>query len=188
MTQLNLSPTADGTIPRDQRDCLSAFGDWLKRNGEAVYATRPWLEFGEGPTRMAESGSHLKKALQYTANDIRYTRSKDGRTLYAITMGTPSGTLAPSILQINSAADDVRVELLHPRQGLRFGVENGRLAINVPDDLPTDFAYALKLTGFNIALTCEAQSRRDTSLRQLQNSPIAPGKKHHDNIMFGAGV
>ncbi len=182
---LNLSPKADGTIPQDQRDCLAAFGDWLKRNGEAIYATRPWLGFGEGPTRMAESGSHLKKALQYTADDIRYTRSKDGQTLYAIAMGTPAGTLAPSIMQVNAAADDARVELIHPARELPFAVEDGRLAITVPDGLPTDFAYAIRLTGFDVGLTPEAQAKRDEALKKLRNGPIDPGKRHHDNIMFG---
>ncbi|MHC4520083.1 MAG: alpha-L-fucosidase, partial [Planctomycetota bacterium] len=46
---LNISPKADGTIPGGQREQLLAIGDWLRVNGEAIYATRPWKFHGEGP-------------------------------------------------------------------------------------------------------------------------------------------
>ncbi|MBN2172511.1 MAG: alpha-L-fucosidase, partial [Bacteroidales bacterium] len=49
---LNISPKADGSIPQEQKDVLLAMGDWLKKYGEAVYATRAWEKYGEGPTKM----------------------------------------------------------------------------------------------------------------------------------------
>jgi alpha-L-fucosidase len=182
---LNLSPKSDGTIPQDQRDCLMAFGDWLKRNGESIYETRPWLEFGEGPTRMERAGSHQKEFLNYTAKDIRYTRSKDGKALYAIAMGTPEdGLVSPTILQINPSKKG-KVELVHPKMELDFEVKGERLKIFVPKNLPVDFAYAFKLTGFNASLTPAAQANRDAALEKLNSAPIDPGKKDADNIKFG---
>ena len=38
---LNVGPNADGTIPFIQRDRLHELGCWLKRNGEAIYGSRP---------------------------------------------------------------------------------------------------------------------------------------------------
>jgi alpha-L-fucosidase len=46
---LNISPKADGTIPQEQIDVLLAIGKWLDVNGEGIYATRPWVKYGEGP-------------------------------------------------------------------------------------------------------------------------------------------
>ena len=38
---LNVGPTAEGAIPQPSVDRLRAMGDWLRRNGEAIYETRP---------------------------------------------------------------------------------------------------------------------------------------------------
>ncbi len=89
---LNVSPTAQGVIPDDQRDVLLGLGSWLKRNGKAIYATRPWKVAAEGPSAAPPAGLKNHKFflnLKYTHEDIRYTASKDGQTVYAITLGKP---------------------------------------------------------------------------------------------------
>jgi alpha-L-fucosidase len=46
----------------------------------------------EGPTSEPEGGFAARRqfmSLEYTAEDIRYTASKDGKTIYAIVMGVP---------------------------------------------------------------------------------------------------
>jgi alpha-L-fucosidase len=87
---LNISPRADGTIPENQRDVLLKIGEWLEKNGAAIYNTRPWYTFGEGPTQQPEGdfkkhNEFLK--VKYCAKDIRYTSK--GKTVYAITLGIP---------------------------------------------------------------------------------------------------
>lgn len=83
---LNLSPMANGIIPQNQKDVLLEIGSWLKINGEAIYGTRPWLVYGEGPTKQERSGMFLDK-ITYTPQDVRYTK-KDS-TIYAIVLGWP---------------------------------------------------------------------------------------------------
>lgn len=181
---LNVSPRSDGIIPDDQRQILLTIGDWLKRNGEAIYSTRPWLEYGEGPAKMKQGGSHLKKFMAYTEKDIRYTGSKDGEELYVTVMGTPSGTVEPAILQVNDASGG-QVELLSPKQNLTFEVKDKALVIHVPDNLPEDHAYAFKLTGFDVGLTPKAQQRRNEAIEAVDIKNIRFRKLHPNDIHFG---
>lgn len=84
---LNISPKADGTIPDNQKKVLLEIGEWMRKNGEAIYGTRPFVEYGEGPARMESSGGFAKMKGSYTAKDIRYTRK--GNVVYAIVLGWP---------------------------------------------------------------------------------------------------
>jgi len=85
---LNISPRADGTIPDDQRKVLLEMGAWLSRYGEAIYDTRPWYTFGEGPTREPEKENHgTFQNVIYSAKDVRYTTS--GAKVYALFLGKP---------------------------------------------------------------------------------------------------
>lgn len=80
---LNVGPRADGTIPDEARDALLTIGEWLSTYGDAIYATRPWLVYGEGPS------NNTGDSFTYKHNDIRFTRSKDASTLYATALAAP---------------------------------------------------------------------------------------------------
>ncbi|BAM03794.1 alpha-L-fucosidase [Phycisphaera mikurensis] len=86
---LNIGPRPDGTITQEQEDVLRTMGAWLRQNGEAVYGTRPWKVFGEGPTRVKAGTFQEKENAGFTPEDLRFTASGD--TLYATTLGVPSG-------------------------------------------------------------------------------------------------
>jgi alpha-L-fucosidase len=88
---LNIAPMADGTIPSGQRTILLGIGDYLKRFGESVYATRAWTTFGEGPTQMG--GGSFTTPRAGTNTDIRFTRAKDNTVLYATVLGWPGATM-----------------------------------------------------------------------------------------------
>ncbi|RXN22288.1 tissue alpha-L-fucosidase-like protein [Labeo rohita] len=47
---LNVGPTADGTIAPVFEERLRGIGAWLKVNGEAIYATKPWRVQAENAT------------------------------------------------------------------------------------------------------------------------------------------
>ena len=155
---LNLSPKADGTIPEDQRKTLTEIGQWMKTHGEAIYATRPWITYGEGPTKEPEGGfkDHQKfLALKYSAADWRYTRSKDGKTIYAISLGTPPAgsrltlkSFAPgsdalpepvAIKAVSVVGSGIPVEWENSAAGLVLGVSG-----NLPDSPATVFRVELK--------------------------------------------
>ncbi len=113
---LNVGPRADGTIPEEAADLLRGLGQWLEVNGEAIYGTRPWHVYGEGPAQVAVGHLQERQDEPFTAQDIRFTRNEN--TLYAIALGWPGeritihslGTGSPlaaeKIVQISLLAGD----------------------------------------------------------------------------------
>ena len=96
---LNIAPMADGTIPSGQQTILRRMGDWLGRFGEAVYGTRSWASYGEGPTAMG--GGLFSGPKAGVARDVRFTRSQDNKVLYATALGWQGGTMTITTLNSN---------------------------------------------------------------------------------------
>ncbi len=84
---LNVGPKADGTISDEDRAVLLEIGEWMEKNGEAVYGTRPWRIAAEGPTEVAEGQFTDGKDKVFTAEDFRFTVKGD--SLYAICLHYP---------------------------------------------------------------------------------------------------
>ncbi len=116
---LNISPMADGTIPQAQQDTLLGIGAWLDRNGEAIYATRPWTHFGEG--------------------DVRFTVK--GKTLYAIALSWPAEELV-----LKTVSGKVRAVSLLGGGALTFTQKADGLHIKLPAK-PDETAYTFKISG-----------------------------------------
>jgi alpha-L-fucosidase len=95
---LNIGPDKEGVIPKQAQDILLAMGKWLAASGEAVYGTRPWKIYGEGPTKTAAGSFKDTDTKPYTPADIRFT-TKNG-ALYAIALATP----ADGVVHIKSLA------------------------------------------------------------------------------------
>lgn len=85
---LNVGPSDKGTITEQETQRLIEVGEWLDVNGEAIFETRPWKIYGEGPTKI-EPGGHNEKNFptNFHPNDIRFTSK--GNTLYAICLAWP---------------------------------------------------------------------------------------------------
>lgn len=151
---LNISPKADGTIPQEQRDVLLAMGDWLKKYGEAIYSTRAWEKYGEGPTKMGAAHGVFENPKEGTAQDIRYTRSKDNTTLYAILLGWEQGQKEVKLTALSSDRIDLKnlkeVSLINGAAGqylpLTFKQDASGLTIALPEKSFDEIAYALKLS------------------------------------------
>jgi alpha-L-fucosidase len=148
---LNISPKADGTIPDNQKKVLLGIGKWLVKFGEAIYGTRPWVVFGEGPTRLKKSG-HFVGSLSYTARDVRFTTRGD--VLYAIFLGRPKGTATVTSLATGSGLFGgavKRVTLLGHAGELRCTQDDKGLHVPFPARLPDEHAVVLRIEGLKIA-------------------------------------
>ena len=175
---LNISPKADGTIPQEQQDVLVAVGKWMDVNGEAIYNTRPWTKYGEGPVADAAAAAMVKIRATgkfagringdnqgggtgvsgggisrngYTPKDIRF--NTHGNTLYANVMKWPDD--APVTITSLATGQPVKgkvkkVELLGHPGDLKFSQDAAGLKVTFPPEKPCDFVYSLKITGLKL--------------------------------------
>jgi alpha-L-fucosidase len=140
---LDVGPKADGSIPDVDRRILLGMGDWLKLNSEAIYGTRPWKIFGEGPTKQAKSGGFSEKADKpFNAQDIRFT-TKAG-ALYAITLAVPTDEISIKSLNI-SAGEVTAVSLLGSNEKLKWKQDAAALTIQPIKEWPCQNAVTFKI-------------------------------------------
>jgi alpha-L-fucosidase len=147
---LNISPRADGTIPEDQRQVLLEMGTWLKQYGEAIYETRPWYTFGEGPTLEPE-GKHPGNAFQnikYSSEDIRYTTSGD--IVYAIFLGPPPAgqeILLKAFARENlvKRLEVMKVSIPGSDNVLKWNQTKAGLLVHIPESGLNNLATVLKI-------------------------------------------
>ncbi len=143
---LNIGPHSDGTIPEGVQQVLREVGGWLKINGEAIYGTRPWKTYGEGPTKITEGAFHDTDTKPYTSEDFRFT--KKGDALYAIELGWPTSREAVIHSFGKTALGDAKVaavELLGSDVKVAFEQRDDGLHIQVPEQNPGKYAYAFRI-------------------------------------------
>ncbi|MEV1170176.1 alpha-L-fucosidase [Nonomuraea sp. NPDC049784] len=150
---LNISPMIDGTIPQGQKDVLNAFGTYLRRNGESIYSTRAWTTYGEGPTKMG--GGSFTTPRAGTAQDIRYTRSKDNTVLYATVLGWPGNGATLNLASLGTGKVSLtnldKVEMIGDTAGTYINLptrsqDSSGLHITLPNQPYSALAYVVKLT------------------------------------------
>src|SRR5690606_17355468 len=146
---LNVSPKPSGEIPQDQQEILLEIGRWLDTNGEAIYGTRTWKVYGEGPTKQERSGMFLDKIV-YTADDIRYTSK--GNDVYAIFLGWPGDS---KIITLTSFSKEVwgerlpqiyAVSVLGYEGNIRYQQKDEGLQITTPPTIVDEKAFVVKIS------------------------------------------
>jgi len=106
---LNVPGKPDGTIDSKEIAVLDQIAAWMKINGEAIYETRPWKVYGEGPSKV-ETGSFKGNSISKLGpKDIRFTRNKANTAIYAIFMGWPEGQIQIASLGTASKTDPGKI-------------------------------------------------------------------------------
>lgn len=188
---LNISPMADGTIPPEQKEMLLAMGSWLKKYGEAVYATRALEKYGEGPTRMGAAHGIMGAPVAGTAKDIRYTRSKDTTTLYAILMGWEDDQQQAVLTSLTSDRINLgnleKVELINGEAGKYLPLEHRQhkegLIVDLPDKSFEEPAYVLKLSFTGKIPALDQYAELNTAVHYY----LVP-EHNAGNLLLGSGM
>lgn len=132
---LNVGPRADGTIPEHEAGLLREIGAWLDRNGEAIYASRPWAVYGEGPTRITEGQFTDGAAVSYQPEDLRFT-TRDEHLYVTALGGARNGRI-----EVRSLGRDLTlfprevatVRLLGHPEPLQFEQGRHTLSVRLPE-------------------------------------------------------
>ncbi|MGH7970016.1 MAG: alpha-L-fucosidase, partial [Limisphaerales bacterium] len=128
---VGIGPDAGGRIHPKAVEALEQAGAWLRVNGEAIYGTRP------RPGELWKEGQ-----------DVRFTRAKDHRFVYALCLKWPG-----QVLKLNSlrAKEGSSITLLGSEEPLHWTNERAGLVISIPPALQDParrqpgMAYAFKI-------------------------------------------
>lgn len=123
---LGVGPTPDGVIEQPVVERLHKVGEWLRKNGEAIYNTRTTPVYNDGKT-------------WFTAN-------KNGKTLYAIY--TPAdGEKLPETITWKGNLPKGKMVLLTTGKKVKYRTEGEQVTVTLPKGLadgPLAFRFELK--------------------------------------------
>ena len=133
---IGIGPDSTGRFDLQVIDAIKEAVAWLKINGEAIYATRP----REGD-------------LWQEGDAIRYTRTKDNQTIYAISRGWPGGILKLATVEPKKGSSIYMLGYSKPLSW-KYNKATG-LEISLPAELqdelkrPCKMAWSFKIESLN---------------------------------------
>ena len=159
---LSVPVRGNGTIDDDEVAFLQGMAKWMDVNSEAIFGTRPWAVYGEGPSTVEKAetgqfgGARDVRNKPYTAEDIRFTTKGDA--LYALFLAWPApaaGATGRSALVRSLATNSplaagrkvTGVALLGYKGALLWVQDETGLRVQFPDVAPSDPVVALRITG-----------------------------------------
>jgi len=114
---MNVGPTAEGTIAPIFEERLNQVGGWLKVNGEAIYASRPYTRANDTIAKDPE---------------VWYTTSKDGSTVYGIALGWPMNQESTIELGSIKTGPNTEISLLGYQEPLMFSQGESSVTVKFP--------------------------------------------------------
>jgi alpha-L-fucosidase len=148
---LNVPGKPDGTIDSKEIAVLEGIASWMQINGEAIFETRPWKVFGEGPNSVKAGSFQGDSVGKLGTTDLRFTRNKAGKVVYVLALGWPTDPILVKSLGTSSETQPgavARVELLGTEKGIAWKQfpEALRIDLSKADRPSVDYAAALKVT------------------------------------------
>jgi len=125
---LNVGPKPNGELPSPQVEILRKLGSWNAVNGEAIHGVREWSITNE--------------------DKVWFTRKKDANILYAVVLDGSDEKLTIESLYKKRRGGKVKVlnvKMLGTKENLDWQQDEEGLAIEVPAEKPSKYAYTLKI-------------------------------------------
>jgi alpha-L-fucosidase len=149
---LSVPLKGDGTLDSDEVEIVEGIARWMAVNREAIYGTRPWQVYGEGPQMASAApiraqGFNEGRGRPFSAEDVRFTTK--GPTLYAIVMGAPQTAVSVKSLGRNAELLQrpiAEIALLGSEDKLKWSQTGEALVIGPPSHLPNDVACVFRIT------------------------------------------
>jgi alpha-L-fucosidase len=148
---LDVPGRPDGTIDSKEIAVLDGITAWMRINGEAIYETRPWKIYGEGPNSIKAGSFQGGSVSKLGEKDIRFTRNKSGTVIYTLVLGWPTESFTVQSLALSAATRPGRVaklELLGTDQTVTWKQQTDGLRVELPKLYKpgVDYAAVLKVT------------------------------------------
>jgi alpha-L-fucosidase len=141
---LNIVQTPEGDLEPDVMNILEGIATWIKDNGEAIYSTRPWTVYGEGPSVTEKQAKGFMEGVKdvrpYRSGDVRFTQ-KDG-ILYILSMVHPDGDLH---IQAMNGKKVASVSMLGSKQKIKWSQDEQGLNIVKPTAMPSYSTIVFKV-------------------------------------------
>jgi alpha-L-fucosidase len=123
----------------------------MRVNGEAIYETRPWRIYGEGPNAVKAGSFQGNSVAKLGPKDIRFTRNKANNVIYALVLGWPAEPIMVQSFGLSGATKPrkvAKVELLGTGDRVNWKQHVDGLRVELPKRYrpAVDYAAALRVT------------------------------------------
>lgn len=147
---LNIPVKGDGTIDFLEEKVVEGIGAWMAQNGDAIYGTRPWKIYGEGPSadraNPINAQGFNEGKVKMSSKDIRFTSK--GKALYAILLGVPTENVLVKSLGRSSSLLKGKIKdvtMLGSTEKVVWKQKSEGLAIDIPAQFPNQVAIVYKV-------------------------------------------
>lgn len=147
---LNIGPKGDGTFSPEAVERLTAIGNWMKINNEAIYGTKPWSVISEQVSSKTLAGAMVHDSDSDTTSktilpDIYFTSK--GKIVYVI-----ARSWTKPVVDVQALAKGKHkihsIQLLGSTDKVNWEQTNAALNITMPKQLPNEvpvYVFKVKL-------------------------------------------
>lgn len=114
---LGVGPKADGTLQPEVVNTLLKIGNWLNKNGQAIYST--------------------VNAAHYNDGKVWFTADKNGKTLYAI-YALEDGEKTPKTITWTENKPKGKLILLQNGKSVKYTVKGNQVTVTLPSGLKNE--------------------------------------------------